>query len=842
MQRWANYNIKIISPFLSTKDKITSVVTMRKFSQIERRSEMENPDERTRLVVAEGVQPKYVFNSSLNRERKRRVKQFQCCICLIFLSMFLTALVITVMNSINKEEAANNATIPIENGTVLPNQTEINSTSPVLVLLSYNLPLADVNNQNQTTDDVMLWEEAILAGRKGLEEKDEIEKRVPSLQLRSPSYRHQRVVATSDRGRNLSKIGFVEEYATKHIHKNRTNHSLVESLCHVDNVTSADYCQKKVVNCSVFSKYREYNGSCNNLKHPEEYGVAYRPFRRSMPPDYADGISEPRTSRSEYPLPSARTVSLTCHRPFYRNDPNFTVMLAVWGQFLDHDITATALSQKSNGSTISCCDPPAVTSPECFPVYLDEEDPFREYNVSCIEFVRSAPAPKCCFGPREQLNQATPFIDGSVIYSVDEVFVKTLRSMSNGTMKVYVTSDQRTLLPLSEDLNDGCYREEEENNGKYCFMTGDPRANENLHLTSMHLLWVRQHNLLANTLSELNSHWDDERIFQETRKIVAAQMQHVTYNEFLPILLGDNLMEKYDLYPMRKGYSKKYNDSIDPSIANAFAAATFRFAHSIIPGLMKLLANETSTPEYVQMHKMLFNPFELYKSGELDRTLRGAMNTTIQASDTYFTNELKSHMFEKTAEQVKQPKLCGLDLVSLNIQRGRDHGLPGYSSWREHCGLKKPRNFEDLKDDVHPEALHNMQTIYRNIDDVDLYSGALSEIPLEGSILGPTITCTILDQFYRIKHGDRFWYENSQAPQAFTLEQLNELRKTSLATIICDTSDDLDEIQKKVMERVGPNNYYTACSDLKRTNLNLWKENLHHLKMSGDSFGVETIG
>lgn len=70
---------------------------------------------------------------------------------------------------------------------------------------------------------------------------------------------------------------------------------------------------------------------------------------------------------------------------------------------------------------------------------------------------------------------------------------------------------------------------------------GDVRSNENLHLTTMHLIWVRQHNLLAKTLAEINPDWNDERIFQESRKILAAQMQHITYNEFLPILLGKQL-------------------------------------------------------------------------------------------------------------------------------------------------------------------------------------------------------------------------------------------------------------------------------------------------------------
>lgn len=74
---------------------------------------------------------------------------------------------------------------------------------------------------------------------------------------------------------------------------------------------------------------------------------------------------------------------------------------------------------------------------------------------------------------------------------------------------------------------------------KICLIfIGDLRANENLHLTSMHLIWARQHNRIAATFEELNPHWDDEMVFQESRKLLGAQMQHITYNEFLPLLIG----------------------------------------------------------------------------------------------------------------------------------------------------------------------------------------------------------------------------------------------------------------------------------------------------------------
>lgn len=115
-------------------------------------------------------------------------------------------------------------------------------------------------------------------------------------------------------------------------------------------------------------------------------------------------------------------------------------------------------------------------------------------------------------------------------------------SGKNGLLRMFMTPDQRALLPVSTDPSDGCNEKEQNSKGKYCFESGDTRANENLHLTSMHLIWARHHNYIANSLKEINPHWDDERLFQESRKILSAQLQHITYNELIPVVLGNLIL------------------------------------------------------------------------------------------------------------------------------------------------------------------------------------------------------------------------------------------------------------------------------------------------------------
>lgn len=156
----------------------------------------------------------------------------------------------------------------------------------------------------------------------------------------------------------------------------------------------------------------------------------------------------------------------------------------------------------------------------------------------------------------------------------------------------------------------------------------------------------------------------------------------------------------------------------------------------------------------------------------------------------------------------------GLDLAAQIIQRGRDHGLPSYIQWRKFCGLKQVETFDDLDGITTPKMKSTIRKIYRyestpwistklifvvfsrNVSDIDLFTGALSEISMLGSVVGPTFSCLLAHQFHSIRSGDRHWYENDFPPSSFSLKQLNEIRKVSLSRLICDNSK-IQNIQPK---------------------------------------------
>ncbi|KAK8747999.1 hypothetical protein OTU49_016263 [Cherax quadricarinatus] len=648
----------------------------------------------------------------------------------------------------------------------------------------------------------------------------------------SPSYKHQHGFKKTDPlATKMAKLGYLMDHATTKL-KDRMN--LTREAASLDSrwvgdMSSTPYCDKDLQRplpgpCNASGKYRSVDGTCNNLKNPT-WGASFTPFRRALPPDYGDGVWSLRLASDGEELPSARLVSSKVHLNTLANSRSYTILTMSWGQFVDHDITLTALSKASGGQSIPCCSDevlklPSLYHPECAPIPIPAEDSFyAAFNQSCMEFTRSAPAPRCHFGPREQLNQQTAFLDGSVIYGATEQHLSSLRTFQDGLLRSQVTLDGRELLPASEDPDDGCNTIDEYSYSRYCFTSGDARVNEQTLLTSLHTVWARQHNMLAIELKDLNPEWDDETLFQEARRIVVAQMQHITYNEYVPSLIGPTFMKHLQLSPQSEGkQTTDYDENLSPTIANEFAAAAFRFGHSQIQGLVQKIDGPGKNVEFTQLNSIMLQPFILYDQGTMANLLRGQTSQSAAAVDTFFSTQVSGKLF-------KGDDQFGLDLVSLNIQRGRDHGVSAYNRWRMYCGFKPASNFTDLAQDMDAGALKSIMEVYRNVDDIDFFTGGLAERPVNDGLVGPTFACLIADQFLRLKKGDRFWYETADLPQAFTKEQLAELHKVSIARILCDNVPELGSIQRWPLRNFATGNPRLPCSStsIPRVDLDPWE-------------------
>ncbi len=334
--------------------------------------------------------------------------------------------------------------------------------------------------------------------------------------------------------------------------------------------------------------------------------------------------------------------------------------------------------------------------------------------------------------PRQQLNLISAYIDASGVYGSDPERASELRDDS-GRLKTSIGD----LLPFND-----AGLENAGGTSPDLFLAGDVRANEVASLTALHMLFVREPNYWADRFRSENLHLNGEQIYQMARMTVAAELQVVTYQEFLPILLGPATLDPYN----------GYQPDVNPGISNEFATAAYRFGHSMVsPDLLRLDGkNNPITVGHLPLRDAFFNSSEIKNNG-IDSLLRGLAFNVAQQVDVHIIDDLRSFLFGA-------PPTVGFDLASLNIQRGRDHGLLSYNKTREGLlGLTPVASFTDVNSD--PDVQASLRSVYDSVDDIDLWVGVLAEDHVSGALVGETAHAILKDQFERLRDGDRFWYE-----------------------------------------------------------------------------------
>lgn len=602
----------------------------------------------------------------------------------------------------------------------------------------------------------------------------------------------------------------------------------------------ASRCRNELV-CSIDSarsRYRSYDGRCNNLKHPS-WGRANSPYTRILIPDYEDGVNAIRaTGVTGRRLPNARTVSLATVILSERQDMKASLMLMQWGQFIDHDLTlaATTPMQTPQGANIDCCNrkllnDPKFKHPACISILLPDSDPFySRHRVGCMNLVRNAPSPPvgCRLRHREQLNQLTSFLDGSMIYGNDEQQAYDLRRLQGGLLKSSRVNGVE-FLPFDGRVGEGCILPTEGiRRGMRCFITGDLRSNELTGLVTAHTMFLREHNRVARILWSLNPDWLDEKIYQEARRVVIAEIQHITYNEFLPLIVGPIVMNDFRLRLSQDngGFMYNYDPATNPGVINEFAGAAYRL-HSLVQGAFNFQTEDGKLIQQFKLRNIFNNPASLYREGNYDASIHSLVNDGSQSIDQHFTQEIVNHLFQDTNATF------GMDLITVNIQRGRDHGIPGYNFFRQACGLTKMRSFQELDRVMIQGAGRLFSQLYAHVDDIDLFIAGSYEKKMKDAMVGPVFACIIGEQFRRSRFGDRYWYENGNQAGTFTPRQLAEIKRgASMARIICDNSDTIERIQPLAFLKPTNWNQKTPCEQIPWIDLRVWQEN--YVDQQGD--------
>lgn len=486
---------------------------------------------------------------------------------------------------------------------------------------------------------------------------------------------------------------------------------------------------------------RTFDGTGNNLLNPS-WGSAGADLIRLAAAQYTDGISSPAGATR----PSARVISnaIAAHPSGdILSATHLSAFAYLWGQFIDHDLdlTTTSSSAGSFNVPVPSGDPqfdPTGTGTQVIPLTRSTYDPTTGTTT-----------------PRQQLNVITAFLDGSMVYGSDAARAAALRAFVGGRL----LTSAGGLLPFNTgglaNANDAHIFPDNQ-----LFLAGDIRANENSELTSLQTLFVREHNRLAGNIAAQHPGWSDEQIYQQARRLVIGEIQAITYNEFLPALLGRNALGRYT----------GYNPSVNPGISTEFSTAAYRLGHSMLTDDVEFINNDgTDARAVMSLSQVFFNPTVVESTG-VDPILKYLASSNSEEIDNYVVDSVRNFLFGP-------PGAGGLDLASLNIQRGRDHGLADYNTTRASLGLPRVTSFSQITSD--PVLAAKLQSLYGSVDNVDLWVGGLAEDHAAGSNVGPTFKAILVDQFTRTRAGDRFWYQRDLSPA-----ELSIVNNTTLADII----------------------------------------------------------
>ena len=519
------------------------------------------------------------------------------------------------------------------------------------------------------------------------------------------------------------------------------------------------------------SEIRTYDGSNNNLLNPD-WGATHTQLRRIAPADYGDNISTPAGANRLNPRKISNTLFSQVDAngdPLLINDRlNLSDYTWVFGQLIDHDITL------SEGNT----------EPAMIPVDFPDPhfNPGGAFPNTVIPMMRNTAMEGTgtnLSNPREHMNEITAWIDGSCVYGSDAFRANWLRTMQGGKLKV----SSGNLLPyntISGEFGDQVdidapHMADDVGFAQRLFVAGDVRANENALLTAFHTIFHLEHNRVCDDLAIQHPDWSDERLFQHARKIIGGFLQAITYEEWLPAMGVD--------IPPYTGYKS----TVNPTIFNTFSAAAFRIGHTLLSGSINMvdIDGNPHADGPLLLREAFFNPAIVAEEG-VGPFLKGMGIQVQQNMDAKIVDDVRNFLFGP-------PGSGGLDLAAININRGRERGLPDFNTVRDAFGLSRYTNFFEIVNDI--EVVASLEEMY-TINDIDPWVGMLSEAHMENGLFGETVMTILQRQFQALRDGDRFYYENDAD---LSDEEKAMIKSTKFSEIIMRNTD-IELMQDNVFE------------------------------------------
>lgn len=473
------------------------------------------------------------------------------------------------------------------------------------------------------------------------------------------------------------------------------------------------------IKCREF--FREPDGACTNDNDRETklWGSVGRP-------QFSYFVGREKNEVRGKGLRSPRDISnILSQQTVNRFDERRVSEIAVlFGQFIDHTLVATPLSGTHFNIPLRSEDSRARDRARLFG------------NDSALPFERSERVKVLIRDNLERpVNSLSSAVDLTNVYGPSKSRRDFLRSGKDAKMRT--SSDGRNLLPR----NTGTF-----NNapslGPSFFIAGDHRANEHPVLTCLHTLFLREHNRIADEISQAFPKKGRQEQFEIAKKINEAQFQRIVFEEWFPAITGHSL-------PPYKGFKK----DVDLTVSVSFSTAGFRVGHTMIGNEVRRKGPGNTLQESRSLLEMFFQVVDVLEAEGIEPFLRGAITSRAQKVDLFVTNALRNSLFEGIENEAPN-----FDLIALNIQRGRDHGVPSYNLLRRKFCCPKAVSFSDISSDINTRS--RLQTAYTSAGRVEAWPGLVAEDHAPGSSFGRTLLALWKTEFSRLRDGDRFFFRN----------------------------------------------------------------------------------
>ncbi|XP_061727637.1 peroxidase-like [Cydia pomonella] len=638
------------------------------------------------------------------------------------------------------------------------------------------------------------------------------------------------------------------------------------------------WCALEVADCQP-NERRRMDYSCNNPRYPPR-GATLTPYYRLLPPVFGrnytarpakDGAELPpltpsyrllppvfgrnysaRPAKDGAELPHVRDIRVAIISDGRRSSEHYTQLTTHIGVFLTGDVTSLHDTVNYVIFTTDCCTPAGAIDPRCIPIRVANDDVhLRRSNVRCLNLTAPITYQMLGCAPASlppsrvdvfQINTSPPMIDLSIVYGNNEADMRKGKAGVGGRIKTEVLKGKEWP-PSGETV---CLLNKPQLGETRCHNSANLGINSIVGANLFGLWFIRNHNQIARRLEELNPCWSDDQLFAEARDVNIAVGQQTIFYELMPSLMGYDFLLKQGAIFNTYGHVDDYDEELEPRLSIEFVMA-YRWFHTMQEGRLRLIVLYLEKCSFKNRLAAIDKQFQIHvslihrmydNSGRVvdernivDYTLRtGALpvNDTIEKITQGAFRQPAAASDNIVDPDVGERILGDLqfvsDVVSSDIMKYRALGLPSYNEYRQLCGLHTAKDFDDLRHWMKEEQVSSLQTSYRDVDDIDLHAGMISEQPMPGAAVGPTLACILVLQMKRWRTSDRFWYENSVHPGSFTEEQLFEIRKSRIARLLCDHGEGVDSIQPYPFLMPGPGNEIVKCSEIPAMNMYPWKD------------------